>query len=338
MHCKFARFNYKKCIPFYSLILEVSVSRSNLNFAPNSISEACSKLGRTRKLNQTLCAHLCLPVVVASLLFAAPPAGAADAKALPAVDCVINPYRVADISSAVPGVIAMVAVERSDEVAKGQVLAQLENSVELATVELARARAEIDSEIALGQVNLMFDEKRQVRIGKLQERQAVSIEKRDEANRELELSKWELQQAKDLKNVRQLELQRAIHQLNQKTIRAPFDGFVLQKFKDKGEYIEDQPVLRVAQFDPLLIEAIVPMELFGKIELGMEGMVYPELSADKPRVAKVVRVDRMGDAASRTFGVRLELPNPNFSLPAGLKCELKFGVDSANLASQEGSP
>jgi multidrug efflux pump subunit AcrA (membrane-fusion protein) len=184
----------------------------------------------------------------------------------------------------------------------------------------------------------MFDEKRQVRIGKLQERQAVSIEKRDEANRELELSKWELQQAKDLKNVRQLELQRAIHQLNQKTIRAPFDGFVLQKFKDKGEYIEDQPVLRVAQFDPLLIEAIVPMELFGKIELGMEGMVYPELSADKPRVAKVVRVDRMGDAASRTFGVRLELPNPNFSLPAGLKCELKFGVDSANFASQEGSP
>ncbi|WP_413700516.1 efflux RND transporter periplasmic adaptor subunit [Psychromonas sp. KJ10-10] len=82
--------------------------------------------------------------------------------------------------------------------------------------------------------------------------------------------------------------------------------------------------MRIAQFDPLLIEAIVPMEQFGKIEIGMTGLVYPELYTDDPKQAQVVAVDRMGDATSRTFGVRLELPNPDFNIPAGLKCEMKF--------------
>lgn len=255
------------------------------------------------------------PVVMAEL---------AVAEEFPPVDCVITPYKVADISSAVPGVLDTVKVERSDWVEKGHVIATLESGIERATVALAKVRAEIDSEIKLSEVNLIFDAKHQARIGKLYDRQTVSHKVKDEADREVELSTWELQQAKDLKEMRRLELQRAREQIKQKTILAPFDGFVLQKFKGEGEYVEDQPIVRIAQFDPLLIEAIVPMELFGKIDIGMVGLVYPELYADNPKEAHVVAVDRMGDVASRTFGVRLELPNPDFKIPAGLKCEMKF--------------
>lgn len=248
----------------------------------------------------------------------------AVAEDFPPVDCVINPYKVVDISTAVPGVLASVKVNRSDWVEKRSVIAVLESSVEAATVALARVRADIDSEIQLSKVNLVYARKQQARVGKLYNRKTVSDKVKDEADRDVELSTWELQQAKDLKKVRGLELQRSIEQMNQKTIRAPFDGFVLRKFKDEGAYVEDEPIVRIAQFDPLLVEAIVPMELFGKIDLGMVGLVYPELYADTPREARVVAVDRMGDAASRTFGVRLELPNPDFKIPAGLKCEMKF--------------
>ena len=242
------------------------------------------------------------------------------------VDCVINPYKVVDVSSAVSGVLDAVKVERSDWVKKGQVIATLESGIERASLALAKVRADIDSEINLSKVNLAFDEKYQARIGKLYERNVVSYKSKDEADREVELSNWEVQQAKDMKKVRKLELQRAKEQVKQKTIRAPFDGFVIQKFKTEGEYVEDLPIVRIAQFDPLLIEAIVPMELFGKIEIGMVGLVYPELYSDDPKQAQVVAVDRMGDAASRTFGVRLELPNPEFKIPAGLKCEMKFNA------------
>ena len=40
--------------------------------------------------------------------------------------------------------------------------------------------------------------------------------------------------------------------------------------------------------------------------------------------AKVTVVDKLVDAASGTFGVRLELPNPGNQLPAGLKCRINF--------------
>jgi hypothetical protein len=35
-------------------------------------------------------------------------------------------------------------------------------------------------------------------------------------------------------------------------------------------------------------------------------------------------VDRVFDASSGTFGVRLELPNPNGAIPAGVRCKVEF--------------
>jgi multidrug efflux pump subunit AcrA (membrane-fusion protein) len=40
--------------------------------------------------------------------------------------------------------------------------------------------------------------------------------------------------------------------------------------------------------------------------------------------AKVAVVDRVIDAASGTFGVRLRLPNPGNRIPAGIKCSVQF--------------
>ena len=43
--------------------------------------------------------------------------------------------------------------------------------------------------------------------------------------------------------------------------------------------------------------------------------------------AKVTVVDRVVDAASGLFGVRLELPNPDYKLSAGLKCQVTFEIE-----------
>jgi hypothetical protein len=112
---------------------------------------------------------------------------------------------------------------------------------------------------------------------------------------------------------------------------------VVQRFKSEGEYVEDQPILRIAQLDPLSVEAIVPMELFGQIRRGMRAVVVPETVGSTPVQASVKLVDRMGDAASGTFGVRLEVPNQDHSLPAGLKCTVQFLPDT-QLSEAEATP
>ena len=64
--------------------------------------------------------------------------------------------------------------------------------------------------------------------------------------------------------------------------------------------------------------------VLGKIAVGSQARVQPEEPATEPRNAKVTVVDRVVDAASGTYRVRLELPNSKQSLPAGLKCVVTF--------------
>jgi RND family efflux transporter MFP subunit len=243
---------------------------------------------------------------------------------IPAVDCVINPNQVVDLASPVPGVIEALHVERSQQVTAGQVVAQLEAGVERANVDLALYRSGIQSEISLGKTNLDYDKRRLSRLDELYQKQVISTEITEEAEREAELSRLNLEQARELAVVRKLELQVSREQLRQKSIRAPFDGFVLDTYKYKGEYVEDQAILRLAQFDPLVIEAIVPMDNFGEITPGMMAEILPEFDADETLTGEVTIVDRMGDTASNTFGVRMVLPNPENKIPAGLKCVAKF--------------
>lgn len=66
------------------------------------------------------------------------------------------------------------------------------------------------------------------------------------------------------------------------------------------------------------------MELLGAIKVGMQADITPENPVGQVYKAKVTIVDRVIDAASGTFGVRLELPNPKYLLPAGLKCKVSF--------------
>jgi len=94
----------------------------------------------------------------------------------------------------------------------------------------------------------------------------------------------------------------------------------------EGERIEEKAVLKVAMIDPLRVEVIVPAAYFSKIKTGMTATVKPEVSEAEPRGAKVIVVDRVIDAASNSFRVRLELPNPNHQLPPGLRCKVDFDL------------
>ena len=76
----------------------------------------------------------------------------------------------------------------------------------------------------------------------------------------------------------------------------------------------------------LNVEVLLPIEMLGKIEAEQEGVVTTEFDSAKELMAKVVVVDRVVDAASGLFGVRLELPNPGLSITAGLECQVRFDL------------
>ena len=239
-------------------------------------------------------------------------------------DGLIEPYRVVQVGSAVPGVIDSVSVDRGDMVTKDQVLATLQSGVEKATVALARAKAEMEATIKAKQEALEFAERKLERNKDLYSQKALPDQQWDEVETQRLLAQHELTEAYDNKLLAQLELKRAIEVVERMNIRSPLNGVVVERFLHPGEYVEDQPILKLAQIHPLNVEVILPVEMLGSVKAGMGATVKPEAPVSGFYTAKVKIVDKVVDAASGTFGVRLELPNPDYQLPPGLKCKVVF--------------
>ncbi|MCC7214104.1 MAG: efflux RND transporter periplasmic adaptor subunit [Nitrospira sp.] len=121
-----------------------------------------------------------------------------------------------------------------------------------------------------------------------------------------------------------LELNRTTAEVALRTLKSPINGVVVERYMHPGEFPKQERVLKLAQIDPLRVEAYAPVALLGKITVGMTGSVKPEDPVKGEYQGKVTVVDKVVDAASGTFGVRMEVPNPDMKLPAGLKCTVRF--------------
>jgi RND family efflux transporter MFP subunit len=246
-------------------------------------------------------------------------------------DCLIEPQQTVSISSPIDGVLDKVYVDRGSIVKRGQVLAQLESSLEGASVTLARARADMDAAIKSSEARLEFSTTKFIRSQKLYEKNFISAADLQDAETEKRLAEMALLNAIDNKRVAELELERANAALARQTIRSPINGVVVERFLSPGEYSSGQlkresPIMKLAQIDPLRVEVYVPASLYGKISVGSIGKVSVEAPTTSTYDARISIIDRVIDSASATFRVRLELPNPSNRIPAGLRCKIAFGT------------
>ena len=240
------------------------------------------------------------------------------------LDCVIEPHVVIDLSSRVDGIVESMEVERGQLIEKGQVLVRLESSVERAAVAEAQVRADATAEILASNVSAEFAQRRNDRIQELHDSQAVSTDQLDEIKTEYELSRLQRARASENQLIARLSLRQAREILNRHTLRSPIRGIVVQHYLAPGEAVEEQPIMRLAQIDPLRVEVIVPVSAFGSIKVGQRAIMKPESPMNGEYAATVTIVDGVADAASGTFRVRLGLPNKDYGLPSGLRCRVKF--------------
>jgi RND family efflux transporter MFP subunit len=240
-------------------------------------------------------------------------------------DCLIQPKMVLKLGTSVPGLLSEVLVDRGDIIKKGDVVARLESGVEQAAVALAKARAENDATVRSSVAKLEFQRRKDERSKLLRKNDSVSAAVADEAETSARVAEQDVEEAKVNLALAGLEVARSNEVLKLRTIRSPIDGVVVERKLGPGEYAFDQAhLLTVSQIDPLLVEVYVPLSQFGKIRVGASAEVYPEEPVGGRYSALVTVVDQVFDAASGTIGVRLELPNPNYALPAGLKCRVRF--------------
>lgn len=236
-------------------------------------------------------------IAIAAVWLVAQMAQAQDAPLaqgqLPSLGCMLQPSKKVEVSSPVPGVLDTVKVKRGDTVRRGSTLFTLSAGVERAGVEMAVVKAD-------------FAGRELARNEKLYADELLSVHERDQVETDLLMAKKEL------------ELKR--QELALRTVSSPISGVVVDRFLDKGEYVNVDPVLRLAKLDPLHVDLLLLSDYFGSIEVGQELFISAAPALEEPRIAMVSIVDPLIDPASSTFRVQLVMNNPGNAIPAGLRC------------------
>jgi RND family efflux transporter MFP subunit len=242
----------------------------------------------------------CFPVPAAllgaALAFAYVPARAAgigDAQ----VSCVVLPSQQINLSSAVPGIVRAVLVERGERVRKGEPLLQLIADTENAQADLAKTKAGLAKR---------------------------KLERNKDVIRKHLLSDMERDQLETDAAVAQQEYEVARRIARQKTTVSPINGIVVSRKVEPGQYVGTDPVFELANLDPLYVELVFRVAAYGKIKPGMAASIALGPPVGKSRNGKVVIVDKVIDARSQTFRVRVRLPNPGLKIPSGIGCKANF--------------
>ncbi len=224
---------------------------------------------------------------------------------------------VSEVSSEVSGSVVTVSFEEGHRVRKGDVLVRLD--AEILTKTLAATRASHGQTLAeLERAVLDLS-----RIEKLYREESIAEAVYDENRfRVKSLEK----KAESLKaDVERLEVE-----LVKKAVRAPFDGVVLKKHVDRGEWLSPGvAVATLARDDTMDVVVEVPDDVVPFVKKGGEVTIRTAGREIQGRVSAIVP---RGDIATRTFPVKIRVTN-RYSLIEGMeaRAEIPSGDEEKSL-------
>jgi RND family efflux transporter MFP subunit len=257
-------------------------------------------------------------------------------------DCLLEPRKVVELRSPSTGLVERVDVERGQFVRAAQVVIALDTGLERASLNIARQRATMEGAILTGESRLAFSSQKYRRREELLAAKYVSQQDRDEAATEMKLAASELQDARDNRRLAELEVHRTEEQIRLRAIKSPVSGVVIERNVHPGELADAgeqrKPLLRIADIAVLHVEAVLPAEAYSYVKPGQRATMRADVPVKVSAEATVRVVDRVLDAASGTFGVRLEVPNPNLAIPAGIRCRVDLPDVPASLQRRERRP
>jgi RND family efflux transporter MFP subunit len=201
---------------------------------------------------------------------------------------------ISDTAAEMSGLVEAVRFEEGQRVQAQQVLVELGSELLRKRIQAAISSYEqILSELQIAGIDL---KRREV----LFKKKSISEQSYDETRfRVIGLQK----RAATLKaQVEQFEIE-----LKKKIIRAPFDGIVIKRHVDRGEWVsEGETVAVIGKDDIIDIVAEVPERFIPFIEDGMA--VSATVNGNKLD-GKVIAVVPRGDVATRTFPIKIRTPN-----------------------------
>jgi RND family efflux transporter MFP subunit len=223
---------------------------------------------------------------------------------------IIHAYQSTTISAEVSGILERFNVEEGDRVSEGQVIA-----------EISARRYQVIAERAKGRVKALESAAKTAKKSCLLKRQMLSGGASTEqevlnAEAALEAREGELVEAKHLLKLAQIDLDSC-------KIRAPFHGFVDQKFKNQFEAVDkSEKLFDLVDASQVFAVAHVPDDLLAFLEKGRKLYFVDNSGLEFQGTVKKLGVKI--DPKSRTRKVFVLIPNDESRLRVGLSGSLKL--------------
>ena len=115
--------------------------------------------------------------------------------------------------------------------------------------------------------------------------------------------------------------------LRDATIHAPFNGIIVKRLVNEGEYasvMPATPLVIIEEVDPLDLRIQIPSTDLTKVKIG--DFIHARFPATNQELdARLTRVVAAMDPHTRTFAAIAELPNKDHAMRSGLYAEITLG-------------
>lgn len=208
-----------------------------------------------------------------------------------------------EVTSEVAGKVSAVRFDSGQTVTEGDVLLQLDDSSDKATLEGLIAERKL--------AELKFE-----RVARLLPEKSVSQSEYDEARALLDSA------------AAKVTAQQAL--IDKKQIRAPFPGLLGIRRVDLGEYLSPgAPIVPLEQLDPIFVDFSLPERELARVSVGQQIEVRVQAYAEAVFSGVISAADPGVDSRSRSFRLRAILQNPDQRLRPGMFAEVRVLMPEA---------
>jgi len=212
------------------------------------------------------------------------------------------------VSSLVAGRIAGMLVGEGDRVARGQVLAEIEDRPFRDQLQQAEANAEA------ARANLENSRLARARNESLFGRGIAARKDLDDSRTQEKVAEAALRQAEAALALARLQLART-------KVLSPLAGVVVKRLASRGEQVDGtaaQPIFEVADLNPVELIGNVSAAYLGRIRTGPALTITTEAYPEKTFTGHVVAVSPAVDSATNLGLLRIRIPNEKGLLRLGM--------------------
>jgi RND family efflux transporter MFP subunit len=223
---------------------------------------------------------------------------------------VINPFQRAEIGCEVGGEIEAVNFEEGNRISKGQVVVEI--STEPYEIEIRKVKSKMKSQQQL------------VELAQQDLRTKEDLFQLDSATRsEVDRARGQLVSATLLLDEARAALEKAQRDLDKCQVRAPFSGYLAERFKQPRETVRAlERLFLLVNSEKVLAIAHVPEEFLPRFQIGAEA-VFVQGSGKKYH-GKIDRVGKLIDPKTNTKKVYVLIENQEKQIEVGMTGSLQL--------------